>query len=134
MEKIDIACIVDDDPIFVFATKKVMQMARFCKSFLVFRNGKEALDSLVSIVNSGTVLPDIILLDLNMPVMDGWQFLDEFIKMDLPRKITIYVVSSSIDPNDIKRAERYKEVENYLIKPVTEKTLQGILAGLDGKL
>lgn len=128
MEKIDVACIVDDDPIFVFAAKKVMQMAKFSRSFLVFQNGKEALDSLISAVNSGGVLPDIILLDLNMPVMDGWQFLDEFINVGLPREITIYVVSSSIDPEDIKRAEQYKEVKNYIIKPVTEKTLQTILA------
>lgn len=127
MKKIDIACIVDDDPIYIFATKKVMQMADFCNSFLIFHNGKEALDSLVAILSSGAQMPDVILLDLNMPVMDGWQFLDEFVNIKPPKKITIYIVTSSIDPDDIIRAKAYENVQDYLVKPVTEKSLQEIL-------
>lgn len=133
MEKIDIACIVDDDPIFIFATKKVMQMAGFCNSFMIFRNGKEALDGLTAIVNSGSILPDVLLLDLNMPIMDGWQFLDEFIKIKLPRTTTIYIVSSSIDPEDMERATQYEQVENYIIKPVTQKSLTEILSARGSK-
>lgn len=128
MGKIDIACIVDDDPIFVFATKKVMQNAGFCESFIIYRNGKEALDGLQEIVSSGGLLPDVILLDLNMPVMDGWQFLDEFVKIKLPRPITIYIVSSSIDPEDMIRAAQYEQVEKYITKPITQKTLSDIVS------
>ncbi len=127
MRKIDVACIVDDDPIYIFATRKIMKMAGFCNSFLVFHNGKEALDNLQAIIKSGSQVPDIILLDLNMPIMDGWQFLDEFVKVQHDKVITIYIVTSSIDPDDIKRAKSYEMVNNYVIKPVTEKKLQEIL-------
>ena len=126
-KKIDIACIVDDDPIYVFATKKVMRMADFCESFLVFSNGKEALESLSAIILAGAKMPEVILLDLNMPVMDGWQFLDEFTRIQPPKKITIYIVTSSIDPEDVERAKAYADVHNYIVKPVTEKSLMDIL-------
>ncbi|MBL7682756.1 MAG: response regulator [Flavipsychrobacter sp.] len=126
--RIDIACLVDDDPVYIFATKKVMTMANFCNSFLVFNNGREALDSLIAIMQSGAKMPDVILLDVNMPVMDGWQFLDEFIKVKPLQKTIIYIVTSSIDPEDIQRAKSYSEVSDYIVKPVTEKTLHNILS------
>lgn len=126
--RIDIACLVDDDPVYIFATKKVMTMANFCNSFLVFNNGREALDSLIAIMQSGAKMPDVILLDVNMPVMDGWQFMDEFIKVKPLQKTIIYIVTSSIDPEDIQRAKSYSEVSDYIVKPVTEKTLHNILS------
>jgi len=130
MKKIDIACIIDDDPIYIFGMKRIMELADFCKSFMIFNNGKEALDKLKPMVTSGDKLPDIILLDLNMPVMDGWQFLDEFTKIPSDKEILIYIVSSSIDPEDIKKAEGYGLTSSYIVKPVTVKTLKAILSSI----
>lgn len=127
MKKVEIACIIDDDPIYVLCTKRIMELADFCESFLIFHNGKEALDRLTAIIKNGEHLPALILLDLNMPVMDGWEFLDEFIKVPAPQKITIYIVTSSIDPADVERAKQYDNVNNYLVKPVTVNTLKEIL-------
>ncbi|MEM0516725.1 response regulator [Aequorivita flava] len=118
MKMINLACIIDDDPIFVFGAKKVMQLANFCQSFMVFPNGKEALVKLKAIIESGENLPEIMLLDLNMPVMDGWQFLEEFTSIPTPKKIQIYIVSSSLDPEDIERAKDFKSVNDYIIKPI----------------
>lgn len=86
MKKIDIACIVDDDPIFVYGAKRMMQLENFCNGFLVFNNGQEALLKLTKLVSSGKNLPDLILLDLNMPIMDGWQFLDRFTQIKVEKK------------------------------------------------
>ncbi|CAN5171258.1 response regulator [soil metagenome] len=127
MKKIEIACIIDDDPIYVFCTKRIMQMASFCESFLIFHNGKEALDRLKAIILRDENLPEIILLDLNMPVMDGWEFLDEFTKVPASKQITIYIVTSSIDPADVERAKEYDTINNYIVKPVTVDTLKEIL-------
>ncbi|MDQ7918564.1 response regulator [Mesonia sp. MT50] len=69
----------------------------------------------------------MILLDLSMPVMDGWQFLDEFTKVKIEKKITIYIVSSSIDPMDYERAKSYNDIQNYIIKPVQTEDLKSIL-------
>lgn len=129
MNKVDIACIIDDDPIFVFGTKKIMKLANFCNSFLVFHNGEEALNHLKPIIESNNdSLPDVILLDLNMPVMDGWEFLDEFIKIPCEKEITIYIVTSSIDPMDIDRAKDYDNISNYLIKPISSQKLQELMS------
>ncbi len=127
MKKIDIACIIDDDPIFVFGAKKLMQYANFCTSFMIFHNGKEALTNLKSIISAGEKLPDIMLLDLNMPIMDGWQFLEEFTKIKTDKKITIYIITSSVDPADVERAKEYESVTNYLVKPITLDTLKELL-------
>ncbi|WP_405329835.1 response regulator [Leeuwenhoekiella sp. LLG6367-2.1] len=126
MKKIKLACIVDDDPIFVFGIKKMMKLTEFCENFLVFANGQEALDSLTAIINKGGDIPQLILLDLNMPVMDGWEFLEEFTKTNPPKEITIYILTSSIDPRDLKRAKQFNRVSNYVIKPITIENLESI--------
>ncbi|MFD1016301.1 response regulator [Winogradskyella rapida] len=127
MNKIDVACIIDDDPIFIFGAKRMMELSDFCNSFMVFKNGQEAINNLKPIMNAGQNVPDVILLDINMPIMDGWQFLDEFVKIESHKKMTIYIVSSSIDPVDLKRAERYDNITNYIIKPISLQTLKDIL-------
>lgn len=127
MSNIDIACIIDDDPIFIFGAKRMMELSDFCNSFMIFKNGQEAINNLRSIMKSGETIPDVILLDINMPIMDGWQFLDEFITIESHKMITIYIVSSSIDPMDLNRAKRYENVSNYIIKPISLQTLKNIM-------
>lgn len=127
MKKFEIACIIDDDPILIFGTKRIMQLANFCEEILVFHNGKEAYDKLKAIIQAGKKLPDIILLDLNMPIWDGWQFLDEFTQMSIPQNVTIYIVTSSIDPEDLKKAKTYEIVSNYLVKPIRIDDLKKIM-------
>lgn len=70
--------------------------------------------------DNSELLPDVIFLDINMPIMNGWQFLDEFKKMQnsIDKNITIYLVSSSFDDRDISRSKDYAEVTDYIIKPV----------------
>ncbi|SDS83819.1 Response regulator receiver domain-containing protein [Gillisia sp. Hel1_33_143] len=128
MKKIDIACIIDDDPIFVFSAKKIMQIADFCNGFLVFHNGHEAISNLKAIIsNKEQNMPDVILLDLNMPVMDGWEFLDEFVKIPSNKEITIYIVTSSVDPYDVIKAKAYDHVSNYIVKPISMESLKELM-------
>jgi CheY-like chemotaxis protein len=127
MRQLDVACIIDDDELFTYVLAKQMEVIGFCKTTLVFQNGQDALNYLRPIVESAGELPSVILLDLNMPVLDGWQFLDEFVRLRPGRKIAVYIVSSSIDAADHEKALAYKEVANFYIKPVTEGNLLEIL-------
>ncbi|WP_179343852.1 response regulator [Winogradskyella ursingii] len=130
MKQIDIACIIDDDPIFVFGAKRMMELSDFCESFMIYKNGQEAIDNLKPIIISGENIPDVILLDINMPIMDGWQFLDEFIKIESSKEITIFIVSSSIDPADKERVKQYQNVSNYIVKPISIEKLKRISEGI----
>lgn len=127
MTQIDSTCLIDDDPIFVFAVKRILKSSHLSENFSVYNNGKEAIIGLKQIIDSGKTIPNLILLDLNMPIMDGWQFLDEFIKLKLSQKTTIYIVSSSIDPADINKAKTYEQVSDFIVKPITRESLLEIM-------
>jgi CheY-like chemotaxis protein len=131
MKKFDLLCIIEDDPTHLFITKKMIEMSGMVKNIMVYKNGKEAYDKLKAIFLSSEILPEIILLDLNMPVWDGWQFLDEFIKIPIPTKITIYILTSSDNKEDIELAEKYNLDNHYLIKPITHSELKTALAEID---
>lgn len=130
MDVIDVACIIDDDSIYINLIKKIIDTKKLCKNLLVFNNGKEGIDYFEAILNnlSEENIPEIIFLDLNMPIMDGWEFLERFtnIKNKFNKVITLYIVSSSINPEDIDRAKSMINVEDYLIKPVSINYLENI--------
>ena len=126
MKKIKLTYLIDDDEIYIFTTKKLINKIDFCEEVAVFQNGKEAIDAIKFTLRNKNELPDVILLDLNMPIMDGWQFLDEFIRIKSEKLIKIYIVSSSVDPSDIERANTYNMVSNYIVKPISREKLHEI--------
>lgn len=129
MSKIKTLSLIDDDDIFVFLTTKAIEQTNLVDLIKVFGNGLDALDFLKENINNVEALPEIILLDLSMPIMNGWQFLEEFIKLNptIGKKITIYICSSSISPDDIARAKNINEVSDYIIKPIKKDKLIDLL-------
>lgn len=123
------ACIIDDDPIFVYGIKRIMNEIDFCDEIIVYANGESALNELGSLVQEGKKLPDVILLDLNMPVMDGWVFLDDFVKIPSHNQehLSLYILTSTINPSDIEKAKNYPIVNNFISKPVTISDLKHML-------
>lgn len=117
--------LVDDDDIFVFLTTKIIEQTNLVDLIKGFGNGLDAINFLKENKNNVDALPDIILLDLSMPIMNGWQFLEEYNKLNptIGKKITIYICSSSISPDDITRAKTISEVSDYIIKPITKDKL-----------
>lgn len=135
MGKFKNSCIIDDDPISVFGIKRSMKETDFSDDVVVYTNGQEALDGLTKMLNDGNKLPSIIFLDLNMPIMDGWEFLDDFIKIPNTNtdKVTIFIVSSSMDPRDMIKAKSYSMVNNYILKPILRKDLVRLMSEVDIK-
>jgi CheY-like chemotaxis protein len=127
MEKFNLACLIDDDPIYLMMTEAMINKAEITRDLLIYRNGQLALDNLKPKLEAGVGIPEIIFLDLNMPVLDGWQFLDEFILIPSPKKINIFIMTSSIDPEDINKAKTYNEVNSFLQKPPSISMFQEIL-------
>ena len=128
MKKLLKMSIVDDDRIYIFGLSKLVEMNDFCQELQVFNNGKEALDNFLQDIEAGNELPEVILLDINMPVMDGWEFLDEYVKVKhkIKNKVKIYMVSSSVNLSDIDRAKTYDDIVDYVIKPIKSSDLQKI--------
>lgn len=122
--------LVDDDEIFQFTTSRIVKLTNLPHTITQFFNGDQALSYLNKNAEDADKLPDIILLDINMPVVDGWMFLDEFkmLKQKLKKKITIYMVSSSIAPEDVNRAKANPLVSDYLVKPLSAETLKQVLS------
>ncbi|RWY47862.1 response regulator [Mucilaginibacter gilvus] len=132
MNKLKIACVVDDDEIYAFTVTRVIARAEIAEKTIFFHNGKAALDFFIANAGKNEELPDLILLDINMPVLDGWQFLDEYVKMmpKLGKKITLFIVSSSIDEEDYARARAIEVVSDFIVKPLTVEHLHYILGQL----
>lgn len=134
---IELACIIDDDPMYVNLITRIIDIKRLSKNMLVFSNGKQAIDYFVAafknIKNQG--IPKVILLDLNMPVMDGWQFLTALSehKIDNLGNTTIYIVSSSINPLDLQRSKAIELVSDFLVKPINFVELEKIFLQEQGK-
>ncbi len=124
-----ILCLIDDDDVYQYTFITQIQENKAVKEVLQFYDGEMAIDFFENKAEDSSSLPDIIFLDINMPIMDGWEFLEEFIKIkpNIGKQIVIYVVSSSIDPKDIHRANSLSEISDYLIKPIVAEQLNRIV-------
>jgi CheY-like chemotaxis protein len=122
MSSIQSLCVIDDDMIYQFAVKLNLKQLQLADSVLCFSNGELAKLYMMENAQKPDALPDVILLDINMPIMDGWDFLEWFkeFKENLVKTIPIFMVSSSIDWRDIEKAKSYEEVVDYMSKPLTD--------------
>lgn len=112
--------VIDDDIIYQIIVNKIIEKSEMFSSISSFKNGKEALDAVTNSFNDNEILPDIILLDINMPIMDGWEFMEgmTLLKSSITKQIIVYVVSSSIAAEDKNKAKTYPDILGYLSKPV----------------
>ena len=121
-------CLIDDDEVSQFVSKRIILSINPNIQISSYLNGEQALNSFKEIVASKQQLPDIILLDINMPVMDGWQFMDEFnkLKSQINQPIDIYMTSSSLDTTDVSRTKMYADIKGFLPKPLDKEAFSKI--------
>ena len=122
--------VVDDDAIYQTIIQKLIKKAGVFSAHSSFMNGKEAINTLTNTIEESEYLPDIILLDIHMPVMDGWEFMEEIkiIKSKISKKIIIYIVSSSIAVEDKNKSKTFIDIIGYIPKPISVDDLISIVS------
>ena len=115
--------LIDDDKILTFITVNSIKKLGIVDKINVAYNGKEAIDHLID----SLVAPDFILLDINMPIMDGFDFLDQYYKLGLNGKSKIAIYTSSIQQEDQDKAKKYSDVFDFIIKPLSTEKLEKII-------
>jgi len=115
--------LIDDNYIDNFVTSRLLENFNFAESIIISQSSSEAIESL----REGKVTPDVIFLDLRMPVMDGFEFLQEYDKLEIEKNgVKIFMLSSSLDPTDMRRSLANKYVTQFIHKPLTKKILEDI--------
>jgi len=120
-----ICLLIDDNYIDNFVTRRILESGHFADEVIVRQSPTEAIDSL----REGSIKPDVIFLDIRMPLMDGFEFLQEYDKLDAEHKgAKIFMLSSSLDPTDFKKSIENKYITQFIHKPLTHKILEELSA------
>lgn len=122
--------LVDDDEINNFISVKLIKKIMLNTEIKTCLNGKFAIDLLLEIkATAPDEMPEYILLDINMPIMNGWEFLEEYdrLNIDPSGKTKIYIISSSVFNNDIVKAKSYPVVRDFISKPLSVDKIKDML-------
>jgi CheY-like chemotaxis protein len=114
--------LIDDNYIDNFVTRKILESGNFVEKIIVVRSATEAISEL----RAGNIKPDVIFLDVRMPMMGGFEFLEEYDKIANIDKqgIKIFMLSSSLDPLDMRKSTDNKYITQFIHKPLTQKALE----------
>lgn len=122
-EKLENVLLVDDDEGTNFLNERIIRLSGYVNNIVKAHNGIQALEYLKLKFNSKHPQPEFILLDINMPAMNGWEFMEAYSQLDEAKKAQIIIVmlSTSLNPDDEKRAREIKEINDFRSKPLTMK-------------
>lgn len=124
--------VIDDDDINIFIIKKIVEKTGFSVNMVAKTNGQLAIDYLQEIGESSDQFPHLILIDINMPVLNGWEFIEAYEIMNLTRSVNLYMLSSSVYENDIEKAKTYKVVQGFISKPLSIERLVELFNDIKG--
>jgi len=132
---IDLVLLIDDNDTDNFISRRVIELTKFAPRVVVKSSGQQALDYMQEHAQSPSELPDLIFLDINMPIMDGFMFLYEFetLPADIQHKTRVIILSSSEDRRDVDKIITNKAVIKYITKPLTQDDLEAVRQDLQSQ-
>lgn len=121
--------LIDDDEIFTYIIKKIIEESEISEQITIFNNGRDAINYLTEVAEEESLLPKVIFLDLNMPLLDGWGFLDEYIRLKpkMCKKINLYVITSSVSTYDHEKSKEYSDITDFIVKPLAKEKFISIV-------
>lgn len=122
--------VIDDDDINIFIIKKIVEKTGFSVNMVAKTNGQLAIDYLEEITEQPEAFPHLILIDINMPVLNGWEFIEAYEKMNISNEVDMYMLSSSVYENDIEKAKTYHVVKGFISKPLSIDRLVELFKGI----
>lgn len=130
MESYHTCCIIDDDEFFAFNAKRLIIESDFADNVLWYSDGQHAIDGLIGLIIENIKPPQIILLDINMPNKNGWEFLNEFAALPFKQRehVRLFTLSSFVSPELIEKSKSYNLIIEYVVKPLTKESLGKICA------
>jgi CheY-like chemotaxis protein len=122
-QKIKNVMIIDDNEIDILIASRLILKHSFAENIIKYTDPKEALNYLIENQNDAVALPEVILLDIMMPLMTGFEFMEAYDQLDasIKKHCKVYIVSSTIDKDDIQRAQNDKNVVGFQVKPINDK-------------
>lgn len=128
-EKLNCIVLIDDDEPTNFLHQLVIDRYNCAEQVVVFQDARKALAFLSAEVDGVHPQPDLILLDINMPGMNGWEFMEAYEKLPAVQRgqVVVMMLTTSLNPDDRRHADAIQGVRGFLSKPLTKKLLQEIL-------
>ncbi len=119
--------VIDDDDINIFIIKKIVEKTDYDVKMLSKNNGQQAIDYIKELLENHAELPHLMLIDINMPVLNGWEFIEAFESLNIQTPIDMYMLSSSVYENDIEKAKTYKTIKGFISKPLSIEKLKELI-------
>ena len=128
-KRINCVMLVDDNPDDNFYHERIIKMYKFTECVIIKESGIEALEYLNTLKDVEDNKLDLIFLDINMPGMNGWEFLNEFSKLSdyIKSKLIIVMLTTSDNPDDVAKSKKWNFVSDYKTKPLTKEMMEEIL-------
>ncbi len=125
--------IIDDDEVYQFTLTRIIKHHKLAERVLSFSDGEIALQFLTDNITTKENIPDVIFLDSNMPIMNGWQFIEEYanLETEIKKKVFIFMVSSLVNPAEVERARKINQISDYVIKPSRLEEVKEIIDNLE---
>lgn len=129
MKRLNIVLLIDDDEPTNFLNELIISQMECADSIVAVQSGQEAIDFLCTEKDGTFPKPDLMLLDINMPGMNGWEFLEKYERLDDAQKgnVIIMMLTTSLNPDDEAKANGIKEIKSFMKKPLTKEGFQPVL-------